>query len=126
MVLGSLLGSVVTFVISLLIGGVGIYVGAQLLTGQGDFERAVWTALYAAFGWMLVSLVVGWVPLLGGLLATILGFAVYLSIINWRYPGGWLDAAGIALIAWIAAALVLTIVGWLFPGELGAIGIAGV
>lgn len=124
MVLGSVLGSVVTFVISLLIGGLGIYVGAQALTGKGDFERAVWTALLGALGWAVVSLVVGWIPVLGGLFATVLGFAVYLAIINSRYPGGWVKAAGIALIAWIAAVVVLTIVGIVFPG-VGALGVAG-
>lgn len=126
MVLGSIIGSVVTFVISLVVGGIGIYVGAQVMTGKGGFEQAIWTALLTALGWTVVSLLVGWIPLLGGLLATLLGFAVYLGIINARYPGGWGNALGIALIAWLASVVVLTLVGWLFPGEVGALGVAGV
>ncbi|NLV08680.1 MULTISPECIES: hypothetical protein [Halomicrobium] len=126
MVLSGLVGSVVTFLVSLLIGGLGIYVGARVMTGDGDFEQAVWTALFAALGVGVVSLLVGWIPLLGGLLATVLGFFVYLGIINWRYPGGWIDAAGIALIAWLASVLVLTLVSPLLPGGVGALGVAGV
>ncbi|ACV46539.1 MULTISPECIES: hypothetical protein [Halomicrobium] len=126
MVLAGLVGSVVTFLVSLLIGGLGIYVGARVMTGDGDFERAVWTALFAALGVGVVSLLVGWIPLLGGLLATVLGFLVYLGIINWRYPGGWIDAAGIALIAWLASVIVLTLVSRLLPGGVGALGVAGV
>ncbi|WP_018256516.1 hypothetical protein [Halomicrobium katesii] len=126
MVLAGLVGSVVTFIVSLLIGGLGIYVGARVMTGGGDFERAVWTALFAALGVGVVSLLVGWIPLLGGLLGTVLGFLVYLGVINWRYPGGWIDAAGIALIAWLASVLVLTLVSPLLPGGVGALGVAGV
>jgi hypothetical protein len=124
MVLGSIIGSVVTFVISLLIGGLGIYVGARILTGAGGFERAVWTALFGALAWAVVSLFVGWVPFLGGLLATVLGFVVYLAIINARYPGGWVNATGIALVAWIASVVVLTLVSP-FLGGVGALGVAG-
>jgi hypothetical protein len=125
MVVSSALGSVVTFVISLLVGGLGIYVGARVMTGRADFERAVWTALFTALGVAIVSLVVGWIPLLGGILATVLGFVVYLGIINWRYPGGWIDAAGIALIAWIAAVVVLTLLGPIVGG-VDEFGVAGV
>jgi len=122
---GMVLGTIVTFVVSLLIGGLGIYAGARLLTGEGDFERAVWTALFGALGWAVVSLLVGWIPFLGGLIATVLGFIVYLGIINARYPGGWVDAAGIALVAWIASVIVLALVGPLLPGGVGALGVAG-
>jgi len=124
MVTAGVLGSVVTFVISLLVGGLGIYVGARVMTGRSDFEQAVWTALFTAFGVAVVSLLVGWIPFLGGILATILGFLVYLGIINWRYPGGWIDAVGIALIAWIAAVVVLTLLGPIVGG-IDAFGVAG-
>ncbi|PSP94236.1 hypothetical protein BRC91_06580 [Halobacteriales archaeon QS_4_62_28] len=126
MVLGALLGAIVTFIISLLVGGLGIYAGAKLITGSGGFEKAIWTALFCALGWGVVSLAVGWIPFLGGLLATVFGLIVYLGIINWRYPGGWVNAAGIALVAWLAAAVVLTLVAPLLPVGAGAVGIAGV
>jgi len=119
------LGTIVTFVVSLLIGGLGIYVGARFVTGTGDFERAVWTALFGAVGWTVVSLLVGWISFLGGLIPTLLGFAVYLAIIDARYPGGWVDAAGIALVAWIASVVVLTLVSPLLPAGVGALGVAG-
>jgi len=118
------LGTIVTFVVSLLVGGLGIYVGARVLTGEGDFEHAVWTALFGALGWAVVSLLVGWIPFLGGLLATVLGLVVYLGIINARYPGGWVNAAGIALVAWLASVIVLTLLSPLLGG-VGALGVAG-
>lgn len=121
----SILGSIVTFLISLLVGGLGIYVGARVLTDVDDFGRALKTALFAALGWAIVSLIFGWVPVLGAFVATVLGFLVYLSIINWQYPGGFLKAAGIALVAWIAAAIVLTLLGFVLPPEVGAVGVAG-
>jgi len=80
MVLGNVLGSVVTFVISLLVGGIGIYAGARVMTGRGDFERAVWTALFAALGIALIA----W-----------LAAAVVLSLVGFLFPGQ-VGAVGVA------------------------------
>lgn len=120
------LGTLVTFVVSLLVGGLGIYVGARLVTGSGDYEQALVTAVLGSLGWTLIDLLVGWVPFLGGLLAAILGFVVYLGIIDWRYPGGVIEAAAIALVAWLAGAVVLFLVSPFVPGGVDAIGVAGV
>ena len=105
-IITSVVGSVVTFVVGLLIGGLGIYVGGRLIADEDDVWKALWTALFASLGWALVTLFVGWIPFLGGLLALALGLVVYLGVINVQYDGGWGNAALIALIAWVTSAAV--------------------
>ena len=109
-IITSVLGSLVTFAVSMLIGGVGIYVGGLLVTGEDDFRQAVWTALFASLGWAVatffVSLLIGWIPLLGGLVALALGLVGYVAVVDARYDGGWGEATVIALIGWLTAAAV--------------------
>jgi hypothetical protein len=112
------LGLIVSFVVALLIGGFGIYVGASLVVDEEDYGRAVETALYGAIAWALTS----WIPLVGSLIALI----VWIGVINWRYPGGWGAAAVIGLVAWVAAAIVLFLLNGLLGLGLGAFGIPGV
>lgn len=116
----TVLGTLVTFVVSLLVGGLGIYVGAKLVVGKGDFWTAVWTALFGALGWALVSLLFGLIPIIGGLLGTLLGLAVYLLIVSIQYNVDWIEAAAIAVVAWIAIVVVKFLLGPLLgPGALG-------
>jgi hypothetical protein len=114
--------SVVVFVVSLLIGAVGIYVGARVVTDTDDYGYAVITALIGAFVWGLVSLFLGWIPLLGPLAALI----AYIGVINYRYPGGWGNAIVIALVAWIASLLVIAVLAVLGVPAFDATGVPGV
>lgn len=114
--------SLIVFIVSLLVGGLGIYVGGRVLTNVNDYSHAVVTALIGALVWAVVGFFFGWIPLLGPILSLI----AYVGVINWRYPGGWVNAAGIALIAWVAALLVLGILASLGIGSFDAIGIPGV
>ena len=107
----ALLDSAVVFLVSLLVGALGIHVGAALIAGVEDYSRAVWTALLGAIVWAVVAFFLGWIPGLGPLLV----YLSYLAVIKARYPGGWLDAVGIALVAWVASLAVLYVlaaVGW--------------
>lgn len=106
----STLDSLVVFLVSLLIGALGIYVGARVIVGYEDYTYAIVTALVGAVVYAIVSFVVpfGWLGLILALIA-------YLAIINWRYPGGWGEAIAITLVAWLAVVVVM----WL----LGALGI---
>lgn len=117
----SLVESLVVFVVSLLIGALGIYVAARLLTDYDDYFYALITALIASIVWVIVSFFLGWIPLLGPLLALI----AYLGIINLRYPGGWLRAIAIALIAWVASLVVLSVLAVLGLTSFEAIGVLG-
>lgn len=95
--------SIVVFVVSLLIGALGIYVGARVVVDVEDYTYAIVTALIGAIVWAVVGFFFGWIPLLGPLLVLL----SYLAVVNWRYPGGWVRAAAITLVAWISVLVVL-------------------
>lgn len=117
----ALIDQLVVFVVSLLVGALGIYVGARVLTGVEDYTYALVTALVASAVLVLVNLLFGWIPFLGPLLALV----VYLGVINYRYPGGWFKAIGIALIAWVASLAVLYLLALLDLASSRAIGVVG-
>lgn len=118
----ALIESLIGFVVSLLIGALGIYVGASVITGVKDYTYAIVTALIGSLVWFVVAVLVGWIPLLGPLLALV----AYLWIINRRYPGGWPSAAGIALVAWIATFVVIYLLGVLGLASFEALGVPGI
>lgn len=111
------LGSLIAFLIALLIGGLAIYISARLIVDVDDYSHAVITALIGAIAWALTA----WIPLVGSIIALI----VYIAVINWRYPGGWLKAALIGLVAWVSALAILFVVNSLLGLGLGAFGVPG-
>lgn len=117
-----IIDSVVGFVVSLLVGGFGIYVGARFVVDESDYGHAVVTALIGAVVWAVVGLFLGWIPLLG----VVLTLVAYIAVVNWRYPGGWVEAAGIALVAWAASLVALAVLSVLGFGSLSAFGVPGV
>jgi hypothetical protein len=110
-------GSIVAFVVALLVGGLAIYVSARVVADVGDYGRAVVTALLGAIGWAVVS----WIPLVGSIVALI----VWIGVLKWRYPGGWGTAAVMGVVAWVAALLILFIVNAAFGLGMGAFGVPG-
>lgn len=115
-------GSIVGFIVSLLVGALGIYAGARVITDVDDYGYAFVTALIGSAVWFVVSFFLGWIPLLGPLLALI----AYLWLVNRRYPGGWINAITITLIAYIAAAVVLTVLAALGITSFEALGVPGI
>lgn len=111
----------VVFVVSLLIGGVGIYVGGRVVAGRGDYGHAVLTALVGAIVWAVVGGLVGNVPLFGPA-ATLLA---YLAVVKWRYGTGWVAAGAIALVAWIAVLVVLFLFATADVTAFDAVGVPG-
>jgi len=109
----ALLDSIVLFVVSLLVGALGIYVGARVVSDVDDYSHAIVTALVGAIVWTVVATLVGWIPLLGPLLALL----AYVGVINYQYPGGWGNAIVIALIAWIAAVIVVVVLAGRLTGS---------
>jgi hypothetical protein len=91
--------SLVTFVVGLVVGTLGIHLGAIVILGQSSIGTAAFTAAGGAVVWFLASHFFGWVPLLG----IVLTFIVWLAFVNGQYPGGLVDAAKIAGIAWVAS-----------------------
>lgn len=116
-----LVDSILVFVVSLLIGALGIYIGARLLTGVEDYTYAIVTALVASAVWVIVAFLFGFIPFLGPLLALI----AYLGVINYRYPGGWLNAIGIALVAWVSSLIILYLLALFDIAASEAVGVPG-
>ncbi|MBZ6495023.1 MULTISPECIES: hypothetical protein [Natrinema] len=115
--------SVLIFVLSLLVGTIGILAGARLvLDRDASVVNAAVTALIGAVAWAITSFFVGWVPILGVLLMLI----IWVGVINWRYPGGWGSAVAIGFIAWIVAVAIVyafAVVGFVTPDALGIPGV---
>ena len=117
MIVPGVIGSVVAFVIALLIGGLAIFISGRLIADVHDYSHAVITALIGGIAWALTV----WIPLLGPVIALI----VWIAVINWRYPGGWARAAIIGLVAWISVLVILFIFNSVLGLGIGAFGIPG-
>ena len=100
-----MIDSLVVFLGSLLIGALGIHVGATVIVDVSDYTYAFVTALIGAIVWSVVGFFFGWIPFLGPVIVLL----AYLAIIKRRYPAGWIDALGITLVAWIAVVVVLSL-----------------
>lgn len=118
----ALIDTVVVFLVSLLIGAFGIYVGGRVVSDVDDYSHALVTAFIGAVIWAVIAFFFGWIPLLGPVLALL----AYVAVINVRYPGQWLNAIAIAVVAWIAALVVLYVLGVLGITAFDAIGVPGV
>ena len=112
--------AIIVFIVSLLVGGLGIYVGARIIAGDSSYEHALVTALIGAVIWAVAAFLFGWIPFLGPLVV----FVAYLGVINWQYPGGWGAALGIALIAWVTSLVALYVLSF-FGLSIDALGVAG-
>lgn len=110
-------GSLIAFVVALLVGGLAIYLSARVVVDIDDYWHAVVTAVLGAIGWALTA----WIPLIGPVIALV----VWVAVINWRYPGGWVAAIAIALIAWVASLVVLYVLAFVGVGGFEAIGVPG-
>jgi hypothetical protein len=113
--------SAVVFVVSLLLGALGIYVGARIIVGANDFDHAIVTALLGAIVWTVVGSLVGWIPLLGPLIALV----AYIAVINWRYSTEWTAAAMIGLLAWLTVLAVLYVLAVVGITGFEAVGVPG-
>ncbi|ELZ01916.1 hypothetical protein C482_05992 [Natrialba chahannaoensis JCM 10990] len=114
--------SAVVFVVSLLIGALGIYIGARIIVGERSFDHAIVTALFGAIIWAVVGYLVGWIPLFGPLLALL----AYIAVINVRYPADWTAAAMIGLVAWVTVLIVLYALAAIGITGFEAVGVPGV
>lgn len=114
----AIIGSIVAFIVAVLVGGAAIYTGARVITGEKNYGHAVITAVIGAIAWALTA----WIPLIGLFVALF----VWIGVINWRYKGGWFTAAQIGVIAWLGALVILFLVNAVLPVNVGAFGIPGI
>lgn len=117
----ALIDSLVVFAVSLLVGALGIYLGARVVIDESDYAYAIVTALIGAIVWGVVGFLLGWIPLLGPALVLL----AYVAVIQFRYPGGWAEAVLIALVAWIASLAVLYVLATLGLAAFEAVGVPG-
>jgi len=112
------LGAIVSFVVALLVGGLGIYVSGRVVADVDDYSHAVVTALIGAVAWAVGSLI----PVVGSLVALI----AWVWVIKWRYPGGWPTAAIMGVVAWAAALAVIFVLNGVLDLGITALGVPGV
>lgn len=111
-------GTIVSFVVALLVGGLAIYLSARVVADVDDYSYAIVTALIGAIAWAIGSLI----PLVGSLVALV----AWVWVIKWRYPGGWKDAAIIGLVAWLAALIIIFVLNSILNLGISAFGVPGV
>jgi hypothetical protein len=98
----ALISGVVSFLVSLIAGSLGIYVGARAVTEKGTPTEAVVTAIVGALAWAFFSFFLGFIPVVG----FVAPLFAYLTLIKWQYGTGWTGAAGIAVVAWVTVLVV--------------------
>lgn len=118
----TLINSLIVFAVGLIIGGLGIHIGAKLTVGKSDYGKAIGTALVGAIIWAVVGFFLGAIPLLGPAIT----FLAWLAVIRSSYSVSWLDALIIAAIAWISVILILYALALAGIGAFDAIGVPGV
>ena len=118
----ALIDSLLVFIVGLIIGGLGIHIGAMITIGKSDYRKAVWTAFVGAIIWAIVGFFFGFIPLLGPAIT----FIAWLAVINSSYKGGWLNALIIAGIAWASVLIILYLLATLGIGAFEAVGVPGV
>ncbi|WP_190303735.1 hypothetical protein [Haladaptatus sp. R4] len=116
----SFIGSVVGFIVSLLIGALGIYIGARVVTGTDDYGYALITAIVGSVIGGIVAVLLGW------LFGWIVILVAWIWVINWRYPGGWGNAIGIGLIGWLSVVVITYVLAILDVLTFSSLGIPGV
>ena len=117
----TLIDSLVVLIVGIVIGGLGIHIGAMMTVGRSDYGKAIWTAFVGALVWSVVGFFLGFIPLLGPALT----FLAWLAVINSSYQGGWISALIIAVIAWASVLSILYVLAVLGVGGFEAIGVPG-
>lgn len=107
-----------SFALSVLVGGLALFVSGRFLADVPGYDHAVVTALIGALAWAFLSPI----PLLGPVIALV----GWIAVLKWRYPVGWIRATGVGVGAWAAAVVVVAALELLGLGGVGAIGIPGV
>ena len=100
------LGTLLGFLISLVISAIIIYFAAKMLGEKEGFGTAIFAAFIGAIIFALVSyfLGVGWI-------ASVIGGIAWLIALGMLYKMGWLKSFVVAVVIWIFAAIV----SWVLP-----------
>lgn len=124
-----LIGTVIIFVVSMLAGGLGNYVGIRALSDNDvTYVHAVISSVISAAVWAGLSYLLNVsgeasVLVFGGALASLL---VWIVVLYFRYSGGIVTAVPAAVLAWLIAVVALYVVAVLTGLPFQAIGIPAV
>ena len=124
-----LIGTVIVFVVSMLVGGLGNYISVRALSdNEVTFIHAVVSsvisaAIWAGLSYLLNVYLVTSVLIFGGALASLL---VWIFVLYFRYSSGIVRAIPAAVFAWIIAVVALYIVATFTEFPFQAIGIPAV
>lgn len=123
-----LTGTAIVFVVSMLVGGVGNYVGIRLVSDQHpSYPHAVISSVISAAVWAGVSFglnvtAMGITPFAGALLALV----VWIVVLYFRYAGGIPTAVPAGISAWIISGAVLYFIALYTGYPFRAIGIPAI
>jgi L-lactate permease len=112
MIMAGLIGTIILFIIALLISAVIIYIVTRVLGEKEDLKMAIFAALTGTIIYTIVYFLIG-----HGLIASILGGIAWLIALRYLYKIGWVKALITAAIIWILAAIA----GWFLPTLVGPI-----
>lgn len=115
----SLTDGISHLVIGFLTGAVGIHYGALYASVQSNWRLAATTALIGAVVWMVASVFMGWIPIIGSLGT----FLVWLLAVTRMYSVGFGTAFEIAIFAWIISFVVVHIESFLGVRNAEALGV---
>ena len=113
----ALIDSAIVFLVSWIIGTLGIYIGANVITDGAGLVSSSITALIGALVWGFVTSLFDFAGL-----GSLLGLIAWILVINWRHRGGLINAVLIGLISWLAAVTIiylLAVLGISTPDALG-------
>lgn len=116
------------FVVSLVVGTVGILAGARLVVdSDAGIPNAAFTALVGAAVWAATSFLVDWLSIVdwAPILGVVLMLVAWIGIINWRYPGNWGSAIAIGFLAWLVAVAIVYVLSTFGIVATEALGIPG-
>lgn len=116
--------SILVLVVSILVGGLAIHVGAAFAFASRDYAHAIVTAVLGALAWAVVNYLFTELALAGNL-SSLIALIVWIGVVGWRYETGWLRAGVIGIFAWLAAIVALAVLDLLGVGGIGAYGIPG-
>jgi uncharacterized membrane protein len=115
----SLLGGLVQFVVSFLVGAAAIYLAADVVLDESNFAHAAVTAAIGSAVLVVASLFT-WIPILGQVIALV-ALVAWVGVINARYRGGWANAAIVGGVAWLVAVVASVVLG-----VLGIVNVVGI
>lgn len=118
-------GSLIVLAIGLLVGGLGIHVGARFALRRREYSHAVVTAALGAVAWGIVDYVFAELEAGGGSLSSLVGLLVWAWVLRRRYEVGWVRAGIIGVGAWIATLIALALLRAIGIDGLEAYGVPG-